>query len=263
MPKSNDTVLRPIWPNQGLESEYRKLLTKLITKMHNSILYWLSATWKANEPEMAMDAIPAAELKKQIRILTRRWQRKFNDLAPDLGKYFALSTNKRTKKALEAILKKHGQSVDFKMTKTMRDVLHATVNENVNLIRSIPQQYLHQVEGMVMRSVQTGRDLGQLSKDLQKQFGVTKRRAAFIARDQNNKATSVFQRVRQVELGIEEAIWLHSHAGKKPRPTHVKNNGKRYSVKTGWYDPAIKKNIWPGTEPNCRCVSKSIVAGFS
>ena len=72
-----------------------------------------------------------------------------------------------------------------------------------------------------MRGIQTGRDLGQISRDLQDTFGVTRRRAAFIALDQNNKATASMTRARQTELGIKKAIWLHSHGGKKPRPTHT------------------------------------------
>ena len=88
--------------------------------------------------------------------------------------------------------------------------------ENVSLIKSIASQFHTQVEGMVMRSVTEGRDLSALTKDLQKRFGVTKDRAAFIALDQNNKATSAIQRERQTALGIEEGIWMHSHAGKVP-----------------------------------------------
>ncbi|WP_257785984.1 hypothetical protein [Burkholderia ubonensis] len=40
---------------------------------------------------------------------------------------------------------------------------------------------------------------------------MTKRRAAFIAHNQNSKATATITRVRQEGLGITEAIWLHSH----------------------------------------------------
>jgi uncharacterized protein with gpF-like domain len=64
-----------------------------------------------------------------------------------------------------------------------------------------PSQYFTDVEGLVMRSVQTGRDLGQLTKDLQEQFGVTRRRAAFVARDQNNEATASMTRTRQTSRG--------------------------------------------------------------
>lgn len=141
--------------------------------------------------------------------------------------------------------------------------MDSIVAENVSLIKSIPQQYLVNVQGVVLRAVQAGRDASTLSIELKKQFGVSQRRASLIARDQNNKATAMIHRARQMELELFEAIWLHSSAGKKPRPTHVANHGKTYDVRTGWFDPAVKKHIWPGTEINCRCVSKTIVAGLT
>ena len=69
--------------------------------------------------------------------------------------------------------------------------------------------------------------------------------AVIIARDQNNKATASMTRARQNELGITEAIWVHSGAGKHPRPTHVAMNGAKYDVKKGMWDPAVKR--WEAT----------------
>ena len=128
----------------------------------------------------------------------------------------------------------------FKMTRAMRDIMAATVGQQVSLIKSIPSQYFTNIGGLVMRSVQTGRDLEQLTKDLKAQFGVTHRRAAFIARDQNNKATASMTRARQEELGLNDAIWVRSGAGKHPRPTHVAMDGKKYDVRKGmWTRPSI------------------------
>jgi len=141
-------------------------------------------------------------------------------------------------------------------------VMKASVEEQVKLISNIPQQYFTQVQGAVMRSVQTGRDLNQLSKDLQKRLKIEKKRAALIARDQNNKMTANFVRVRQQELGIKQAIWVHSLGGKVPRPSHKKNDGKPYDVEKGWYDPDEGEYIQPGMLINCRCVSRSIIPGF-
>jgi SPP1 gp7 family putative phage head morphogenesis protein len=180
-----------------------------------------------------------------------------------MASYFAQDIKDRTDAQMKSMLKKSGLTVKFNITPAMRDIMKATVAENVSLIKSIPQEYLKNVEGAVMRSVQVGRDLGALSKELRTKFGVSKRRAALIARDQNNKATSAFQRARQVELGITEAIWMHSHAGKKPRRTHVAMNGKRYDVKQGMWDSDEKEYVFPGQLINCRCTSKSVIQGFS
>lgn len=261
----NDKVLRPVHPNAGITVAYRKKLEALIDEMEASISYWLSASYKANEPRIAQDELPATALKRELRKLGARWRRKFNEAAPKLADYFATSIEKRSSAALRNILKEGGFTVEFRMTPAMQDILRATIQQNVELIRSIPKQYLTQVQGSVMRSVQTGRDLGALAKELQEHHGVTKRRAAFIARSQNNLATASMTRARQVELGITEAVWMHSGAGKHPRPSHVKagRDKIKYDTSKGWFDPEVGKNIFPGELPNCRCVSRAVVKGFS
>lgn len=251
-------------PNAGIEMAFRKRLECLIDEMNTSVLHWLRASYRANEPEIAaMDASPANELKKVINAMSRRWLRKFNDAGKKLGRHFAKAASKRSDAALMKMLKEAGFVVDFKMTPAVQDIISASVNENVSLIKSIPEQYLKNVNSLVMESVRTGRDLHTLSSKLMKQHGVSRRRAALIARDQNNKATSAMQRARQTEYGLNEAIWLHSTAGKTPRPTHVAMNGKKYDVRQGMWDEKEKAYVWPGQLINCRCVSKTVVPGFS
>ena len=151
------------------------------------------------------------------------------------------------------------------MTAAQNDILQATIAQQVGLIKSIPRAYMHGVEGAVMRSVQTGRDLGGLTKELTEQHGVSRRRAAFIARDQSNKATAALTRARQVEIGITEAIWVHSGGGRHPRPSHAKagRDQARYDVAKGWFDPDEGQFVLPGQLGNCRCVSRSLVKGFT
>ncbi|WP_082954058.1 phage minor head protein [Mesorhizobium sp. AA23] len=265
MAKRNEKALRPVRPNAGIEAAYRGKLYALIEAMSQSVLYWLRAFYRANTPRMAQDETPADALRRSIRKLAAQWTKRFDVASEQLGDYFALSVEKRSSAALRKILRDGGISVEFKKTAAMRDVIDATVNANVALIKSIPSQYFDQVEGAVMRSVQTGRDLADLVQDLERYSGITKRRAAFIALDQNNKATSAFNRARQLELGIDEAEWHHSGGGKEPRPTHVQAGREkvRYKISTGWYDPAVKRFIRPGEEPGCRCVGKPILKGFS
>lgn len=263
--RNGETQLAPVHPNAGIEADYRRRLLALVDEMAASVQYWLQASYRANEPSIAQDETPATALRRAMEKLATRWQRNFDRAADDLAKWFAQSAASRSNAALKAILKKGGFSVEFKLTPNVRDMLQATIAENVALIRSIPQQYLTNVQGLVMRSVTAGRDVGQLTKDLQEQHGVARRRAARIALDQNNKATAAITRARQVDLGITEALWVHSGGGKHPRPTHLAAGRAKtkYDVKTGWYDPAVGKNIFPGELPNCRCVSRAVVKGFS
>ena len=247
-------------PPAAVAATYRTRLLRLIAEMDNSVCYWTSARFRQTEDQrehlrMAMDATAADDLQGALRNLRRRWSRRFAALADDLAAYFAKASRDRTDAELKRILKRSGLSVDFKPTRTMREALDAIVAENVSLIRSIPEQYLGRVEGAVMRSVLEGRDLAGLTADIRQIYGVTRRRAELIARDQNNKASAALQRVRYGELGIERATWRHSRAGREPRPSHVANDGNEFDVREGWLDPAIGKRIWPGTEINCRCVA--------
>ena len=272
-------TLPPVRANVGLEAIYRKKLNAMIDAMHRSIAYFILAQLRSDPPELhgvdpadgplALDESPAAGLRDAIKKLAKRWQSNFDDGAEDLAKYFAKAAHKRSDVQLQAILKKAGFSVKFQMTRAMNDVFRASVAENVGLIKSIPQQYLTRVNTMVMQTVSQGGDFGQLTKDLQKQYAITKKRAVLISRDQNNKITANFTSARQRELGIDRAVWMHSGGGKSPRPSHVAA-GKRkqvYSVEDGWYDPDAYgkgKGAWvrPGELINCRCVSLSVIPGF-
>jgi SPP1 gp7 family putative phage head morphogenesis protein len=262
--KRKDKTLAPVMPNAGIRAAYRKRLLTLIDEMGRSYAHWLRASYRAHPPEMAQDEVPSRELERALKKLSKRWKGNFDVAAKELAAYFATKVEHRSRAALRQILKKGGWTVEFKMPASLRDVMGAVVAENVSLIKSIPAQFHTQVEGIVMRSVTVGGDLSTMTRALQKQFGVTRRRAEFIARDQSSKATAAIVRARHLELGIDEGIWLHSAAGKVPRPTHVKQSGKKFSIKEGWPDPALGgKRIWPGTEINCRCTWRPVIRGFS
>lgn len=264
-PRPKGTILRPVHPNAGVEADYRRRLVAMIQDMDRSLSYWLKAAWNKNTPHLAQDELPVETLRRAMRALTRRWQAKFNDLAGDLASYFAQSVSQRSDAALKAALKRGGFTVEFKMTRAQRDVLNAVTHENVALIKSIPAQHLQKVEGAVMRSVSTGRDLGALTKELQQISGVTKRRAAFIASSQNNLATAAITAARQREIGITEAVWVHSGGGRHARASHLKAGKDRqtYDPAVGWLDPEVGRHILPGQLPNCRCVSRAVVPGFN
>jgi SPP1 gp7 family putative phage head morphogenesis protein len=209
---------------------------------------------------MAHDESPAMALRDVMRKLSRRWQRNFDRGSSDLAAWFAIAAADRSDKALQEILRKAGFSVRFKLTAEANDAIQATIGEQISLIKSIGSQHLSTVEQLVMRSVSSGRDLSTLTKELEERFGVTRRRAALIARTENNKCTATITRVRQEGLGIRTAVWMHSHGGKEPRPSHVKASGQTYEVDKGMLIDG--EYIYPGQLINCRCVSRSVIPGF-
>lgn len=259
-PTGRDQALRPVHANLGIEAAYRKRLDRLIDEMQRSLVYWLTAAYRRNVPEIAQDESPAMALTKMMRRLAKQWQRRFDEAAQPVASEFAETSMSAADISLRNALRQKGFSVQFQLTRAANDVFQATVQENVGLIKSIAAEHLQDVQGMVMRSVTQGRDLEGLVEDLQKRYGVTKRRAAFIARDQNNKATATITRVRQQGLGIKQAKWRHSRGGKHPRKSHQEADGKVYDVDKGMLIDG--EYIRPGELPNCRCVAISIIPGF-
>ena len=268
--KKNETVLRSVAANRGIEAKYRKALQRMIAEMHGSVEYWLTAAYRKDPPRMAAlveqaqdaillgaDASPSAKIKKILDELARRWTKRFEDYAPKLAEAYLQGMFKASDSAMRQALKDAGWTVEFKMTPAVRDAFNASLEENVGLIRSIPEKYLQQVEGSVMRSYSAGRDLASMVKELKQLYPAASHRAELIARDQSNKANAVVNRARQMELGITEAIWMHSHAGKNPRPDHVAANGKRYNIAEGY--KISGEFIQPGEEINCRCTSRPVL----
>lgn len=255
-------VLPAIRPNEGLQAAYREKLERLVDDMHASLMWWVRSAYKANTPEMAQDESPAMALRRLMADMAKQWQGNFDREAPRLGKWFATSAVERSDKSMQAILKRAGFSVKFVMTREANDILQATTGANVELIRDLGTQHLSEITGMVMRSVASGRDLAGLTDDLEKQYGITRRRAAFIAHDQNDKATGNMEKARQLELGIVEARWVHSRGAKHPRASHVAADGKIYKIAEGCFIDG--EYIWPKVSKiGCGCLSRSIIPSFN
>lgn len=256
---------RAVQPNAGVAAWYRKQLRLVTREMAQDMLTRVREAYKAAPPGhgLAQDAKPRTpNLQHAFERWGSIWTGKLERLSVKLAWNFAAKNREATDTAIKSSFKDAGLTVKFKPTKAMRSAFDATVGENVALIKSIPQKFLTDVQAKVYAGVLKGSDLATLKTEIQKVYAVTDRRAALIARDQNNKAKAVFENVRRKGLGITEAIWQHSSAGVEPRPTHVAMDRKRYSLDVGMYDSAEGANIWPGQLINCRCTSRAIIEGF-
>jgi len=265
-PTKKAIKLSAIQPNAGIEAAYRKKLQSLIEEMSRSVIYWTRAAWRKAPPLASIaqdregDRVPILDLRRTMERLGRHWTRRFDDLGPELAEVFVNGATAHTDAAFMASLKTAGFTVKFQMTQAAREGYQAVLQENVALIKSIPENYLQSVQGDVWRAVSGGYDLKKLTNTLQERYGVTHRRAAFIARDQSSKAKAVIENVRRRELGITTAIWQHSGAGKEPRPSHVAANGKPFDLDKGM----LIDGEWllPGVAINCRCTSRAVIQGF-
>jgi uncharacterized protein with gpF-like domain len=257
---SKPIVLKPVHPNLGVEAAYRVQVESLVDAMNKSILYWITAAYRANPPAMAQDATPADALIKVMRKLGRRWIRQFDEAAKKIAEEFATKTRDVAEKSMQRLLREAGFTVPFTPTPAMRDALDAVVGENVALIKSIPSEQFTKIETAVMRSVQAGRDLKTLQDELIGLGAKSKNRAALIARDQATKATAAMSKARRLSLGLTKSKWKHSRGGVHPRKSHMDADGTVYETAVGCLIDG--EYIMPGEKINCRCQAQAIIPGF-
>lgn len=220
---------------------------------------------RTQEPEQWRYAYDAPSSTKKIDAALKRWGkkwvRKFDKLSVDLSKKFATRAFSSTDTSMKAALKDAGFTVAFRPTKNSLEAYRLVVADNVGLIRNLQASLYSKIQQDTWAAVRAGGDLGTLSQKLQQSYGIESKRAGLIARDQNAKAKAVLETTRRKDLGLTQAIWQHSSAGKVPRPTHVAMNGKVYELDKGMFDEDEGKYVFPGELINCRCTSRAVVPG--
>lgn len=249
----------PLNPPDVVEAKFRAELVRMVERMQKTTRRELDKLYRSPEaPTVAMDASFSSMAARLVRELTKRFTALFVDRAGGLAKAWAEGISRQSAVGLGQSLKDVSGGVTLKtdvISGAVADVVKASIKQNVALIKSIPREYFLEIEGEVMRSIQTGRGMADLQPFLEKRYGVTKRRAALIARDQTSKATAAINRARMQGLGVKKFKWLHSMGGKEPRPLH-KNvlNGNVYSFDD---PPVIDERTgekgFPGQLINCRC----------
>jgi SPP1 gp7 family putative phage head morphogenesis protein len=128
--------------------------------------------------------------------------------------------------------------------------------DNVDLITSIPDQYLGRVRDAVVDSWNKGQAWDVLAERIQEIGDVTDRRAELIARDQTGKMNSTFNQVRQTTLGVDKYEW-QTAGDERVRTSHRAMNGKTFE----WSDPPVVdgERTHPGQAIQCRCVAAPVV----
>lgn len=144
----------------------------------------------------------------------------------------------------------------------LQDYMAAAAFQNAQLIKSIPAQYLEQVQNIVMGNMRQGMRPSYIEQQLVKQFGVTTRRAKLIARDQTSKIQGEMNRIRQVNSGINYFKWTTSH-DERVRHSHVEVAKRDVGYGPGifrWDDLPVVDGVptFPGQPINCRCVSIAV-----
>lgn len=130
----------------------------------------------------------------------------------------------------------------------IRRVVEAATVNNVQLIRSIPAQYVDKLQNLVLTNVAVGKRFESIEGEIQTLLDTTESRAKLIARDQTSKVNGQITEARQTALGIERYTWSTS-GDERVREEHAALDGETFA----WNDPPSEGH--PGSAIACRCVA--------
>ena len=137
----------------------------------------------------------------------------------------------------------------------IEDAVRVSVAENAELITSIPEQYLTQVQREVFDAVRSGTSTAELADLLEDRYNVASSRAALIARDQISKMNGALTEVTQRAVGITGYVWRTARDA-RVRDSHAALEGKSFD----WNDPPSVGH--PGQDYNCRCDAEPDFSGL-
>jgi len=143
---------------------------------------------------------------------------------------------------------------DYYMGEFFSHALKQWTANNVSLIKTIPQETLSRMSQIVLDGYLQGRSNTSIGNDIQEAYGIGRRHAQFIARDQIAKLNSNITQAQQQDAGVEEYVWSSS-GDIRVRDSHAALNGKRFR----WDDPPVVdettgRRASVGLDYNCRCV---------
>ncbi len=251
--------------NAGNIRWYQKELLRTIREMNDDVKAEIVTIMRDNPlaMDMAMDANPVDLVKRAISSLAKKWIDNFIRKAIPVSDEVADKTLEAVDRGILASARKDSLVINLQWTDAMLQKRDAIIAENVAYIRSIPEQYFTEIEGMVYRAMSRGGDRKKLADELEagfgKRHGITRRRAERIARDQVRKATSALANARQRAAGIKRGIWQHSGGSNKPRKKHVHAHGQEFDLEVGLPIGDKGQYVLPGEEPECGCTWKPVL----
>lgn len=196
----------------------------------------------------ALSQINAAFAKFHAEVNKRITEKDIDNLAAKVVN----SQVKRNKMQWQAKTKTVGISIKGKQSfKGEQDYIKSRIETNTTLIKNLKSQYIEELNIDLKYSYEQGRPSSLLAKDIEKRFGITKRRAKLIARNETKNTNAQLNKKQAMELGFGNPKWQTMMDGRE-RPEHARHNGKEYEFGVGLPDGEGGKEE-PGDKINCRC----------
>lgn len=270
--KTRKRSARPRDPTDRIETFYAAQLRSLVAAMSAAVNEHIKPVVKEIKSDYTPDAIPytadswtdrlqdalraamalfvglpASGMESQYR---RTAQRVVSMAESETTSAFVDGVNRAVGVDLSPVLDEEG----------MADYIDVAVQDNVELIRTIPEQHFRRIEQAVYGGVRAGQAPTQIALNIQQATGITQRRARGIARDQASKLRGEITERRQQQAGVKYFRWATSK-DERVGTDHARAASRDVGYGPGVYrwDRPPKEGI-PGraARPNCRCTATPI-----
>jgi len=231
--------------------------------------------------ELQNDTLNDALFSKGVELLARQMNRildrlesmDINNFATQLARGFTTRLNQNSSNSFNSNIK-NSVGLDLNRivsTPELNDALNMAIINNTALIKSIKDEYKDNVSKLLRDNVFNGERPTNIVTQIKDIGGVTKSRAAFIARDQTSKVNADITQIRAEALGSRTYVWSAS-MDERTRESHKVLDGMlcKFDDNTVYSDDdgvTWKKRSSIGAEEqmagksyNCRCVILPVVS---
>ena len=153
MPEPRPQTARAILPNAGITAWYERQLRALVRQMAGATEREIKMVYRAEilaQDEAVRPAPPQPDkLKALLAAIFKRMGQRFDEAARLIAASLAKKVGGYTHKNMAAALKEAGLTVEMNLTAREAALMQNIIRENVDLIKSIPEQYFDRVRAAV------------------------------------------------------------------------------------------------------------------
>lgn len=244
--------------------EFNSSISKTIVKF--------GGTWDKNRKsfKISLDALPI-EIKTAISASKQKTERIVSKLTAELDRI------EEANESLESYKIPFGPDVDKvlndldvqfekvtpddlvitpKLDDATRDRLRGEYHENLNYyVKGWREEAIYRLRKQIDKNAFDGFRSKRMMETIQAEYGVSKNKAKFLARQETSLLVSAYRKSRYEKIGSWGYIWSTSH-DVRVRHDHKRLDGKTFS----WDDPPIVdqdtgRRAHPGQDFQCRCVA--------
>lgn len=265
----------PLRYSAPLQSKYVSELEKLTQWVISETNKTVKSIYRTDESKkyFAEDASIASIARIKMNDLDARIDRVLRSKAKTLANRMVSESDKVSKSSLHSSLSELSGGLSIKTNINSSDIQNAftaSVNENVDLIKTIGAQYRDAARGAVNRSIQQGGQglnelIPQIKKMLNKKASQELNKAKNVALDQTRKAYNGLNAARMEKIGVTEFEWVHSGGGQSARKLHITpypaglNHGIFDVNDPPVVDERTGERGLPGSAINCKCVMRPLI----